>query len=76
MTITSKVPGTYLAKFFKWTYQFSIFGIVYYQFWGYQDEKLTLACQSIEPGQTLHRCAGWPGSIEVANANHFWFYQE
>ena len=29
------------------------------------------SANSIEPGQN-HGCAGWPGSVLVAKANHFW----
>ena len=42
------------------------FGTVHYNFYRYQDENLKLDSQQYRAGY-----AGWPGSILVANANHF-----
>ena len=50
----------------------TIFGTVYYQLQGYQDENYMFKpANSIEPGQTAWMCAGYPGSILVAKANHY-----
>ena len=62
----------YHAEFLKWNISTTIFGTVHYQFYGNQDENFQVGRSTV---LSLVR-QGWPGSVLVANVNHFWFQQD
>ena len=59
----------YHAEFLKWNNPSSIYRTFHYHFKGYQDENLKLVSQQYT--DSMHGCAGWPGSILMAKANYF-----
>ena len=70
------ILNPYHGKFLKWNNP-PFFGAVHYHFQGYQDENLKLHGQpTVYSLVRPHGCAGKPGSILVAKANHFRFQQD
>ena len=51
------------AEFIKWTCPSSIFGILHYKFWQYQNENLKLVKPTVYSLDRLHGYAGCPGSL-------------